>query len=469
MGKQKKSRDWLIFVLVALAQFMVVLDVSITNVALPSIQASLGFSEAMLPWIIAAYALAFGGFLLLGGRSADLFGRRKTLLAGMLAFIICSFLVGISAGATALVILRALQGLAAAFMSPSALSIVLVTFSEETRRNKALGYWPLVGAGGAAAGLVFGGILTQYLSWKWDFFVNVPIGIILSILILRYVPPHEKEEAYTGLDVKGAVLITLGLMALVLAFSVAPLWGWLALRTLLLFLVATLFIGAFIWNENAVRYPLIPLSIFHVRNITGANIIMALLYSTMFSTFYLTVLFLQEHMHLRPLITGLAFLPVPFLLGFTSTRMPKLVGKFGYKPFLIIGPTLVAVALLWMARVPSQALYVRDILPSLLLLPIGIGTTMMPTYASATAGVPAHKAGLASGLVSTAQQTGGAIGLSVLAGIADAVGIQHSVRGYHAAFIAGTLFVIAAIIISIFVIQEQKEAGKKEKTIVAEF
>jgi MFS family permease len=252
----KTPSKWLVFVLVAIAQFMVVLDNAITNVALPTIKQQLHFSTSALQWVVTAYALSFGGFLLLGGRAADLFGRRRSLLIGMSAFTTFSLLVGLSRTPTELIALRALQGMAGAFMSPAALSIVLVTFREGPARNKALSYWTLVATGGAALGLLLGGALTEYFGWRWNFFINVPIGIAMILLIARFVPIHEREETKNALDIPGAVLATSSLMLLVLAFSQAPLWGWLNIRTVGIFLTALVLLGGFIFNESKVKRPL---------------------------------------------------------------------------------------------------------------------------------------------------------------------------------------------------------------------
>ncbi len=458
-NQTKMTSPWFIFTLVAIAQFMVVLDVAITNVALPSIQSELGFSSALLPWVIAAYALSFGGFLIFGGRAADLFGRRKILIAGMIAFTTFSLLIGLSTRPLELVILRMLQGTSAAFMSPSALSIVLVTFRDGIKRSTALAYWALIASGGAGAGLLIGGLLTQYLGWQWNFFVNVPIGIIMSILIYRFVPLHEKEERNSGMDVSGALLITVSLMSVALGLSVAPLWGWGSMGTIGLFLFAAVTLGGFIWNEKHVRSPLIPLSIFRTRNLTGANLIMIPLYATVLGAFFLLSVFLQDHLSYRPLITGLAFLPFPIAIGFTSTRMPKLIAKYCYRPFLIGGPILVLAAYLWFTRMPLDASYLVDLLPAFLVMPIGVGLAMTPTYTAATSGVPDHETGLASGLITTSQQMGGALGLSALASIAASAGTVSFIHGYHVAFFAGTGFMVLAIAVAFFVIRNRCDEG----------
>ncbi|MDB5190234.1 MAG: EmrB/QacA subfamily drug resistance transporter, partial [Parcubacteria group bacterium] len=369
----KTPSRWFVFILVAIAQFMVVLDVSITNVALPTIQRDLHFTTSALQWVITAYALSFGGFLLFGGRAADLFGRRRMLLIGMASFTTFSFFIGISHSAILLVVFRALQGLSAAFMSPAALSIVLTTFRDGPERNRALGYWTLVATGGAAVGLLLGGVLTQYLGWRWDFFVNVPVGIVMSYFIYRIVPAHAREEKSTSLDASGAVFITATLMLLVFGFTEAPAWGWLGINTLAVFGAAFISLFAFLYNESVVRYPLVPLSIFKIRNVSGANLIMVPVYAAMLGTFFLATLYVQGNLGFSPVVSGLAFLPFPIVLGFMSTRIPKLVSRYGYRRFLVAGPIIVGIALLWLARIPVDGNYFFDLLPAFLLMPIGMG------------------------------------------------------------------------------------------------
>ncbi|HZE87500.1 MAG TPA: MFS transporter, partial [Methylomirabilota bacterium] len=370
----QKSK-WLIFTLLAIAQFMIVLDVSITNVALVTIKQNLHFSNSSLQWVITAYALTFGGFLLLGGRAADLFGRRRTLVIGMVSFTIFSLLIGLSQSSSMLIVLRALQGLAAALMSPSALSIVLVTFGEGPERNKALGYWTLIATGGAAMGLLLGGVLTQFLGWRWDFFVNVPIGILVAIGILKNVPAHEKEATHNNLDLPGAILVTGGLITLVYALSQGPVWGWLNSSLLLTIAAAIVLLIAFIFNESKTRYPLMPLTIFKIRNVTGANVIMAPIYAGMLGMFFITSLYIQSILNYSPVLTGLSFLPFPIILAFVSTRVPRFVSRIGYKPFLIAGPLLIAIAIAWLSRLPVHGTYLIDVLPTLLVMPIGVGMT----------------------------------------------------------------------------------------------
>jgi EmrB/QacA subfamily drug resistance transporter len=462
------TNKWLIFVLVAIAQFMVVLDSAITNVALPTIKHQMHFSNSTLQWVITAYALTFGGFLLLGGRAADLFGRRRTLLGGMMAFTLFSFLIGISHTEFELIALRALQGTAAAFMSPSALSIVLTTFRDGPARNRALAYWTLVATGGAAVGLLLGGVLTQYVGWRWDFFINVPVGILISLAIRRYVPLHSREGVYTGLDLPGAVLVTGSLMSMVFGFSQASTWGWTSLSTLSIFGASLLLLAGFLANEARAKHPLMPLSIFKIRNVTGANIMMAPLYGVMLGLFFIVTLYIQTILHYTPVKAGLAFIPMPIILGLMSTRIPKLVAKYGYRRFLIMGPLLVGLGTGWLSFLPVHGSYLTDILPALILIPAGMGMTFMPIIAAATSGVPANEAGLASGLITTSQQMGGALGLSVLSGIAASVtasskslGVNGAlVHGFDRAMLASIAFIAIAIAVAIFVIRNKQP--KKE-------
>lgn len=470
----KTTNKWLVFVLVAIAQFMVVLDSAITNVALPTIKQQLHFTTSALQWVITAYALTFGGFLLLGGRAADLFGRKRTLLAGMGAFTTFSLLIGLSHTTTQLIALRALQGMAGAFMSPAALSIVLVTFRDGQARNKALSFWTLVATGGAALGLLLGGALTQYFGWRWNFFINVPIGIVMTLLIGRFVPEHEREDTKKTLDLSGAALATSSLMLLVLAFSQAPAWGWLSLRTLLSLGVAAVLLGGFLFNESRVKRPLMPLSIFAVRNVRGANMIMAPLYASMLGAFFLLTLYLQGVMHLSPVMTGLAFLPFPVTLAFVSTRMPGLVQRYGFKRFLVAGPLVVAAGMAWLTLLQSTSNYWFGILPAAILMPLGIGMSIMPTIAAATSGVPAREAGVASGLISTSQQMGGALGLSILSGISASVtagalhlgGVEAPIRGYHAAFLGGVSFMLLASLAAVLVIRSPRKSIDDKQTAV---
>jgi EmrB/QacA subfamily drug resistance transporter len=443
---------WFIFVLVAIAQFMVVLDVAITNVALPTIKQQLGFTDSSLQWVVTAYALTFGGFLLLGGRAADLFGRRRTLLAGMAAFTAFSFLIGITHSIMLLITLRALQGMSAAFMSPAALSIVLTTFREGAERNRALAFWTLVATAGAAVGLLLGGALTQYASWRWDFFINVPVGIVMFALIARFVPLHAREEDAKGLDLPGAALITSSLMLAVLGFSQAGSWGWASVSTLGVFVSALGLAALFVANEARAKHPLVPLRIFRIRNVAGGNLIMAPMYGTMLGIFFIVTLYIQSILHYSPVKAGLAFLPFPLVLGFMATRIPKLVARYGFKRFLIIGPLTVAVGLLWLSRMPVHGSYLISLLPALLVIPLGVGMTFMPVIAAATAGVAGHESGLASGLISTSQQMGGAVGLSVLSGVAATVTTDSTgfgvagalVRGFDVALLVAVGFVVVA-------------------------
>lgn len=462
----RKKSNWLIFTLVAIAQFMVTLDISITNVALPAIKRDLHFTDSSLQWVITAYALTFGGFLLLGGRAADLFGRRRTLLTGMIAFTIFSLLIGLSHSSTELMVLRALQGLAAALMSPSALSIVLTTFQDNgPDRNRALAYWTLVAAGGAAVGLLLGGALTQFLGWRWNFFVNVPVGIIMSVLILRIVPVHEPGEAtHRKLDLPGALLVTSSLITLVLGFSEAPTWGWLSGSTLGLIALALVLMGAFLLNESRATHPLMPLSIFKIRNVSGANMMMAPMYATLLGMFFLMTLYIQTVLDYAPAKTGFAFLPFPLILGFMATRISKLVARYGFKRFLITGPILVVTAMLWLSRLPVHGSYFTNVLPALIIMPIGLGMTFMPIFAAATSGVPAREAGLASGLITTSQQMGGALGLAILSSIAASVTasavtmskVDALVHGFDRAIFASTIFMVFAIFIAVVVIRQPR-------------
>lgn len=455
---------WSIFALVGVAQFMVVLDASITNVALPAIKEALHFSDATLQWVVTSYALTFGGFLLLGGRAADLFGHRRILAIGLAGFTLVSLLIGFSTSATMLIILRALQGISGALLSPAAMSIILLTFPEGPDRNKAFGYWTTIATGGAAAGLLLGGILTQYFGWEMNFLVNVPIGIVVTYLITKYVPMHKQEIAHMSLDLPGAALVTSGLTLFVYVISEAPKWGWLSSMTLTWGGVALALLIGFIINESSVRHPLMPLRIFIRRNTIGSNLMMAPIMAGMFGMFFLVSLYIQSVLKYPPLMTGLSFLPFPLILGFVSPRVAPLIARFGSRPFLIGGPVVVALSMAWLINLPVDGSYFIDLLPNMIFMPIGLAFTFMPIIIAATSGVAENESGLASGLISTSQQMGGAIGLAILSSVAASTTASHAslgqiealVFGYDRAFFVALLLVVGATILGSLIIQDKK-------------
>ncbi|HEX7963004.1 MAG TPA: MFS transporter [Candidatus Saccharimonadales bacterium] len=474
MGDKGKGH-WLILVLLALAQFMVVLDASIVNVALPALQHSFHLSPTNLQWVVTAYTLAFGGFLLLGGRAADLYGRRKVFLTGVAFFAIISLLDGLAVNSGMLIGLRAFQGLAGAFMSPAALSIVLVTYKEGHERNIALSIWGAVAAGGAAVGVLLGGILTQYLGWRWNFFINVPIAALVLLSAWKLIPKHESEETHNELDLPGAVSVTAGLMLLVYGLVKAPSVGWTAHSTLGFIGAAVALIIFFIWNESRARRPLMPLSIFKIRNITGANLTQMPVAAAMFSIFYFTSIYVQEILGFSPVRTGLAFLAVPITIAITATNAPRLIKKVGYKRILMVSPLIIATGMFILGHVPVHGDYFTHVLPGLVVMALGMGFTFVSTTVAATSGVPAREAGLASGLINTAQQLGGALGLAVLSGVAAAsttrylhhTGGQPShaltntalVHGFHTAYFTASAFAVAAALVATFVIKQKAGAS----------
>jgi EmrB/QacA subfamily drug resistance transporter len=468
-----KNKKWLILALLAIAQFMVVLDSAIVNVALPALEKALHFDQSSLQWVVTGYTLTFGGFLLLGGRAADLYGRRRVLLTGIAGFTLFSLLIGLSDSSVVVVILRALQGLSAAMMSPAALSILLTTFKEGKERNTALGVWSAVGAGGAAVGVLLGGILTQYMGWEWNFFINIPVGILVFIGLLKYVPAHVKEESDKNLDVIGAFLVTSGLMSLVYAFVEAPTWGWTDGRTLGLFAASAILLASFLFNESKVKHPLMPLSIFKIRNVSGANLMMVPVTAGMMGMFFFASLYIQGILQYSPVETGLAFLPVPVVIAISATVASRFVGKIGFKPLLMLGSSLLTIGIFYLSFITLDGTYIANVLPGLLIMGLGGGMTFVSISVAATSGVPGHEAGLASGLVSTSQQMGGALGLAILSGVATSAITSAmtngtassltaaSVTGYDAAFRAAAIFTLFALLVAIFIIRQPKSSSAK--------
>jgi EmrB/QacA subfamily drug resistance transporter len=472
-----KTNKGLILTLLALAQFMVVLDSSIVNVALPAILKGLKFSTENLQWIVTAYTLAFGGFLLFGGRMADLFGRRRTFLIGLISFTVSSMIVGASQNEAMMIIARGLQGLSAAFMSPAALSIILTEFKEGTERNKALGVWSAVAAGGAAAGLLFGGILTQYLGWRWDFFVNVPIGVVVTLLALRFVPEHGSTADHNDLDLPGAVLVTSGLMALVYGLTKAPTWGWTSGASLSWLGASAALLWLFVRNEQLSKHPLMPLSIFRIRNLSGANLAQLPITAAMFSMFFFISLYVQNILGYSPVKTGVSFLPVTVIIGLTATVTARLIVKVGFKPFMVVAPLFIATGLFMLSHITVGGSYLTGVLPGVSVLAFGVGMSFVAISIAATSGVPQNESGLASGLLNTAQQIGGALGLSILAGVASskskeaivAAGVRvptpsiiahATVVGFQNALLVGTTFALTASVISLIVIKQRKAEPK---------
>jgi EmrB/QacA subfamily drug resistance transporter len=412
------SNPWLVLVLICLAQFMVILDATIVNVALPSIQTDLEMSSANLQWVVNAYALLFGGFLMLGGRAGDLIGRKRVFLAGVVLFTLASLLCGLAQGELWLIIARGIQGLGAALVSPAALSIVTTTFKEGAERTKAMGVWAAIAVGGGAVGLVLGGILTQTLSWPWIFFVNVPVGILTFALSLRLVPESKDEEMHRSYDVAGAVTVTGGLLALVYGIVRSSEAGWGSAEVIGTLALSAVLLGAFLLVERRSVEPLVRLSIFAVRTVRGANVVMFIVACGLFAMFFFNTLYLQGVLGYSPLRAGLAFLPFTAGIIIGAGISQKLIPALGAREVPIIGLALAVAGLLLFLRLTPDGTYLVDLLPGIMLTSIGMGLTFVPVTLIATSGIPDGDAGLASGLFNTSQQIGGAVGLAVLSTIA---------------------------------------------------
>ena len=409
------ANPWLVLVLVCMAQFMVILDATIVNVALPSIQEDLKMSDADLQWVVNAYALTFGGFLLLGGRAGDLIGRKRVFLVGVVVFTVASLLNGLAPSSEALILFRGLQGLGAALIAPAALSIITTTFEEGAERTKAMGVWAAIAVGGGAVGLVLGGVLTTTLSWPWIFYVNVPVGIAVFIASMRIVPESKDAHAHKSYDVAGAVTVTAGLLALVYGIVKAQEKGWASLHTGGFFAVAIALLVAFVVIERRSAEPLVRLSIFRVRTVRAANVVMFLVAAGLFAMFYFNTLYLQRVLGYTALEAGLAFLPFTAGIIIGAGLSQSLVPKLGAREVPLIGMPMAVVGLLLFMRLQPDGTYVTDLLPGIMLASIGMGLTFVPITLIATSGIPANDAGLASGLYNTSQQIGGALGLAILA------------------------------------------------------
>ena len=458
-------RRWLALALLCVVQFMVVLDIAIVNVALPSIQTDLGFSQEDLQWVISAYALVFGGFLLLGGRAADMLGRRRLFLGGIVVFTVASLFAGLAWSEPSLIAARAFQGLGAAIITPAALSILSTTFAEGRERNIALGAWGAVGGFGAVAGVLLGGVLTDALSWEWIFFVNVPVGVVgfaLAPLLLR-----ESRDAHVKrFDVPGAILVTTGLSSMVYAITQAGQKGWLAAETLSVFGTSLVLLGAFVAWELRHPEPLMRFGIFQTRTVSGANVAGFIMGTALFSMFLMLTLYMQQVLGYSAMKTGVAYLAVAGTAIVWSGVAGQLVTRVGVKPVLVVGMAMLTAGLLFFTRVSVGGSYVSDLLPGFLLIGVGIGFSFVPISIAALAGVIPSEAGLASGLINTSQQIGGALGIAALSTIAtshtaDSVASGSAVPvalvdGFQSAFLVGSIVAALGLVAALTLIRRDE-------------
>ena len=466
------TNRWLVLVIACLAQFMVVLDVTIVNVALPSIQHGLHFSPSSLQWVVNGYTLIFGGFLLLGGRAADLIGRKRLFSVGVALFSFASLLNGLAQSPGMLIAGRALQGLGAALVSPAALSIITTTFTSSEERTKALGGWSGIAAGGGAVGLLLGGVLTDLLSWQWIFFVNVPVGMIALAMAVRFVPESRASTAHRTFDLAGAATVTGGLVLFVYAIVKAQSFGWGSPRTVAMIAGALALLAAFAAIERRSPAPLVRPSIFRIRTLTVADVVMLLVASGMFSMFFFASLYVQEILGYSPLRAGLAFLPVTAGIGIGAAAAQQLIRRLGVRAVAVGGITIATVGMALLTRVPVHGSYAGDLLVGLMPLSIGMGLTFVPITLLGTGNVQPDDAGLASGLFNTAQQVGGALGLAVLATLAAShtAGLLHGnvgatahlaalVSGYHLAFAGGAIVLGSGAVLLAFGLRRRHVVG----------
>jgi EmrB/QacA subfamily drug resistance transporter len=461
---------WLALYVLCLGSLMIVLDVTIVNVALPSIRADLGFTERSLAWVVNAYVLTYGGFLLLGGRLGDLFGHRRLFLTGITLFTAASLACGVATTEWFLVGARSIQGIGGAVASAVSLSLMMNLFTEAGDRAKAMGIFGFVAAGGGSIGVLLGGVLTDALDWHWIFLVNVPIGAIVFALSLKLLPAARIESAARRLDIAGALTVTAALMVAVFAIVNGDQVGWTSTRTVGLLAVSVALLAAFLVIEARTDSPLVPLRLFRLRNVATSNMIGVLWAAAMFAWFFLSALYLQQVLHYSPLQVGLAFLPSNLIMAAFSVGLSaKLVMRFGIRPPLSIGLLLAAAGLLLFARAPVDGSFVVDVLPSMILLGFGAGMALNPVLLAAMSDVEPSESGLASGIVNTSFMMGGALGLAVLASIAaartDTLRASGDLLpsaltgGYHLAFVVGAIFAAGAALLGALRLREPHAAA----------
>jgi EmrB/QacA subfamily drug resistance transporter len=479
VAAEPNPRRWLILGIVGAAFFMTILDVAIVNVAIPSIEKDLHITEERVQWVITAYAITFGGFLLLGGRMADLLGRKRIFLLGLTVFTLSSLACGLSHAANSAAVLiaaRAVQGLGAAIISPAALSIVTTTFTEGAERNKALGIWGALGGSGAAAGVLFGGILVKYLGWEWIFFVNVPVGVLVFFLATAFVPESRIEVAERRFDVAGAVTVTGGLALLVYAISKAPNVGWGSARTILLLIASAAILAVFVLIELRGRAPLMPFGIFRNRSLSAANIVGFLLGMVIFANFFLLTLYVQQVLGWSALKTGVTFLATAGTTVIWAGVAQALSTRFSPRPIMTAGLLIMAVALFGYTRIPVDGHYWPNLLPEYLVFAVGLAFSFVPVTIAALTGVRPDEAGLASGLLNTTQQIGGAIGVAVVTTIfttqaKDLLATRHTpaaafTSGYQHGFWALLVLSVAGAVASFVLLRGIKPAELTEQEAV---
>jgi EmrB/QacA subfamily drug resistance transporter len=456
MSQAVDPRRWKALAVLGIAYLMVVLDVSIVNVALPSIQTDLGFAPEDLQWVVSGYALTFGGFLLLGGRAGDLLGRRTIFMIGLFSFAAFSLLAGLSTSPEMLIVARLLQGAAGAVLSPSVFSIVSVLFQEGSERNKALGILGAIAGSGAAIGVLLGGVLTEYVGWEWIFFVNVPIGLAALAIVPRFVSESRADGLTKHFDSSGAVTVTGSLMLLVYGLTQTTNHGWTSIQTLGAIVASAVLMVAFLWIESRSRSPLVPLGFFRRRTPTAANVIGLGLGTMVFGMFFLLSLYMQQVLGFSAMKTGLGYLAVALTAVVASGVSQALVTRAGVKPILAVGMGLLGGGLAYFTQVSPDGSYVGDLLPGFLLIGVGLGFSFVPISIAALAGITGRDAGLASGLINTSQQIGGALGLAVLATVsttrtenllADGSDPAHALTsGFQLAFWVGVGLAAASLI-----------------------
>ena len=469
---QLDPRRWLALAVLGVAYLMVVLDVSIVNVALPSIQEDLDFSPENLQWVVSGYALTFGGFLLLGGRLGDVLGRRRLFMIGLVGFVAFSALCALSQTEGMLIAARMLQGAASALLAPSVFSITLVTFQEGADRNKALGILGAIAGAGAAIGVLLGGVLTEYAGWEWVFWINVPIGLITLFFVPRFVRESRIEGMARNFDAFGAVCVTASLLLLVFGLTQANQQGWTSAQTIGVLLASVVLMAVFLVIESRNRHALVPLSFFKRRTPTGANIVGLLLGTIVFSMFFLLSLYMQQVLGFSALKTGVGYLAVALTAVVASGVAQALVTRIGVKPVLAAGMTFILAGLIWFTQIPVDGSYLVNLFGGFMLIGIGLGFSFVPVSIAALAGVPPQEAGLASGLINTSQQIGGALGVAILTTVSttrtenlvsDGTSQPQALTdGFALAFWVAAGFAVVAILATLFTIKGEDIATEGE-------